>query len=291
MSRVLIVGCGYTGANLGERLVDAGHEVYGTTRREARGGELKSLGIRPLVGELTADAMRTRMAALEPRAVYYFVPPRRADRDLFASVLEAVVGAGLEALIYASSTSVYGDRGGGWVDEDTEPRPTGRAGEARYSVEARWLEEAREGRAPARVCRIAGIYGPGRTLRGALERGDYLLIHGHDTWVSRVHVDDLAGGLLAAWERGRPGRVYNLVDRAPHRASEFACLAADLQGLQRPRWVELEEALRRLGEDRVRRKLDSKRVRSVRLKEELGYELRHPTFRTGLPAAVAGEDG
>lgn len=290
MSRSLIVGCGYTGARLGERLIASGHEVFGTSRSEVRGSELAARGIRPLVGELVAEEMRARIAALAPHAVYYFVPPR-SDEDPLQATLEAVSGPGLEAVVYAGSTAVYGDREGAWVDEEARPEPRGRTAVARLAAERRSLEAAREGRAPVRVCRITGIYGPGRTLRRALERGEYVLIRGHDTWVNRIHVDDLVGGLIAARERGQPGRVYNLVDRAPHRASEFACLAADLHGLERPRWVEKDEAIESLGEDRLRRKLDSKRVRSLRLREELGYELRYPTFRTGLPAAVAAEGG
>jgi nucleoside-diphosphate-sugar epimerase len=116
-----------------------------------------------------------------------------------------------------------------------------------------------------------------------------VLIEGHDSWVSRIHVDDLVSGLLAAWTKGGDGRVYNLVDDKPHRASEFANLAADLQGLPRPSWLELSEAVERLGEQRLRRKLANKRVRSLRLKEDLGVELMYPTYREGLPAAVSQE--
>lgn len=289
MRRCLIVGCGYTGARLGERLVRGGQEVFGTTRSGSRGSELASRGITPLVGDLLDEEMRARIAALDPQAVYYLVPPPGDGEDPLGPTLEAVRGSGLEAVMYASSTSVYGDREGAWVDEEAEPRPRGRSGRARLAGELSSLQAARQGSAPVRVCRITGIYGPGRTLRRALESGEYVLIRGHDTWTNRIHVDDLVGGLIAARERGRPGRVYNLVDLAPHRASEFACLAADLHGLERPRWVEKEEATSRLGEDRARRKLDSKRVRGTRLREELGYELRYPTFRTGLPAAVAAE--
>ncbi|NIR43110.1 MAG: hypothetical protein GWN99_04270 [Gemmatimonadetes bacterium] len=93
-------------------------------------------------------------------------------------------------------------------------------------------------------------------------------------------------GLIAAWQKGGDGRVYNLVDDEPHRASEFANLAADLQGLPRPEWIEESEARERLGEQRLRRKLASKRVRSRRLKEDLKLELKYPCYREGLCAAV-----
>ncbi len=216
------------------------------------------------------------------------MPPRGED-DPLTKVLAATARAPLEAFLYASSTAVYGDRGGDWVDETTMVKPESPEAEARHEAERIVVEAAWSYQTPTRVCRITGIYGPGRTLKKALESGDYVLIEGHDSWVNRIHVDDLVSGLLAAWTKGGDGRVYNLVDDEPHRASEFADLAAELQGLQRPEWVDESEARRRLGEERLRRKLANKRVRSLRLKDDLRVELTYPTYREGLAAALEQE--
>lgn len=286
MTRVLIVGCGYSGQRLAARLVGEGCAVVGTTRSVDRAARLEGAGIRPLVGELTDRELLREMDRFGPEVVFYLVPPADEAHDGLGRVLAATARAPLEAFVYASSTSVYGDRNGDWVDETTTPRPEGAAAEARQAAERVVVGAGWDYQTPTRVCRITGIYGPGRTLRGPLEAGDYLLIEGCDTWVNRLHVDDLVSGLIAAWRRGGDGRVYNLADDEPHRASAFAILAADLQGLPRPEWVSEEEAARRLSESRLRRKTSSKRVRNRRLREELGVELRYPTFRDGLRAAT-----
>ncbi len=115
-----------------------------------------------------------------------------------------------------------------------------------------------------------------------------MLIRGKDTWTNRIHVDDLVTSFIAAWQRGGDGRVYNLADDQPHRASEFAELAADLHGLPRPEWVKTSEA-RRLAPERLRRKAESKRVRNRRLRDELEVSLAYPKYQAGLPAAVKAE--
>jgi nucleoside-diphosphate-sugar epimerase len=285
----LIVGCGYTGRRLAARLrEDLRIPVIGTMRSERRAAELAAVGGEALVGDLTELEVLRRVGRLEPRLVFYLVPPDRSGRDPLPDLLRALELSGVEAFLYASSTSVYGDRGGDWVHEMTEPRPEGPAGEARYEAEQRVLGAMAVG-LPARICRITGIYGPGRTLKGALENGDYVLIKDRDTWVNRIHVDDLVSGLIAVWTRGVNGEVYNLVDDKPHRASEFANLAAKLHGLPAPRWVEESEAREELGPQRLRRKLDSKRVSNRRLREDLRVTLEYPTYEIGLPAAIAAE--
>ncbi len=288
MRSALVVGCGYSGMRLAGRLLELGYGVVGTTRDESRAAELRGAGIETFVGDLADRESLRRVVRQDLELVVYLVPPQREAIDPLEGVLAAVGGARLQAFLYASSTAVYGDRGGDWVDEMTSVNPSGAAA-LRHRAEVRVVGSVGSENIPARVCRITGIYGPGRTLRRALESGDYVLIREYDTWVNRIHVDDLTSGLIAAWQRGVNGEVYNFVDDEPHRASEFAFMAADLHGLSRPDWVGIDEATERLGEQRLRRKLDDKRVRNRRLREDLGVHLRYPTFREGLPAAVAEE--
>ncbi len=289
MNPALIVGCGYTGQSLGRRLAELGFEPAGTTRSPERAAILEAAGIKPLVGDLADRDMLLQIDRLGPGVVFYLVPPVIRGPDPLPHVLRATARAPLEGFIYASSTSVYGGRDGGWVDETTLPRPEGEGPVARLAAERTVFEAGWQHQTPTRICRITGIYGPGRTLRRALEGGEYVLIRERDTWVNRIHVDDLVSGLVAAWHRGGDSRVYNLGDGDPHRASEFAFMAADLHGLPRPTWIEETEARARFGEDRLRRKLGSKRVRNMRLRDELGVELRYPGYRVGLPAAIEKE--
>lgn len=291
MRPALIIGCGYTGLRLAARLRAAGlaFPVVGTTRNEARAGEVSAAGAEPLVGDLTRGDVLDRIARLEPGLVVYFVPPRSGGSDPLPGLLSSLAQTGVEAFLYASSTSVYGDRRGGWVDETTELRPENPTARARCAAEQSVLDSTHVAGLPGRICRITGIYGPQRTLKSVLQSGDYVLIEGRDAWVNRIHVEDLVTGLIATWQRGVSGGIYNMADDSPHRASEFANLAAKLHGLPAPRWIEASRAREELSERRLRRKLDSKRVSNGRLREDLRVVLQYPTYKEGLPAAIAEE--
>jgi len=287
MKNILIVGCGYTGIPLASRLQEAGYRVTGTARSEHRIDAMHDIGIGVVSGGLDEERTLKLLRALEPALVVYFVPPQKSGPDPLAGVLETFRSSALEAFIYASATSVYGDRQGEWVDEETPIVVDGVADEGRIAGEELALDTAKRNGIPVRVCRISGIYGPGRTLKGLLESGRYTLIDGHDTWVGRIHVDDLVSGIIGAWQRGEDGHVYNMVDQRPHLASEFANLAADLNGLPHPARIDEAQARERYSQAEFRRKVSNKRIRCARLIDELGVELRYPTFETGLPASVA----
>ncbi|MCL4779222.1 MAG: NAD-dependent epimerase/dehydratase family protein [Gammaproteobacteria bacterium] len=283
----LVIGCGYTGTRLAHRLIERGLRVVGVARRAEHNPELKCAGIEPMPGDLAEADFLSALGELSPSVVAYLAPPLRAA-DPLPAVLTATSGPLLEAFLYASSSSVYGDCGGEWVDETTPISSHSTGDPDRYAAERCVAAAAAHG-IPARVCRITGIYGPGRSLRHPLANGDYTLIEGCDPWVNRIHVDDLVAGFIAAWERGNSGMVYNMVDEQPHRASEFADLAADLNHLPRPVRISEIEARTRYDAAELRRKLSSKRVRCLRLTNELGVILKYPGFRTGLAAAVAQE--
>lgn len=290
MKPALIVGCGYTGLRLAARLrADIAIPVIGTTRSVARAAELAAAGCEPLVGSLTEQDFQRRISRLDPQLVVFLAPPGSAASDPLPGLLRALERAAVDAFLYASSTSVYGDRRGDWVDETTELRPEGSIAKARRAAEKLILDSMGAVGLPARICRITGIYGPNRTLKRALQSGEYVLVRGRDTWVNRIHVDDLVSGLIAAWQWGVNGEIYNMADDMPHRASEFANLAARLHGLPAPRWVEESEVHAKLSAQRLRRKLESKRVSNRRLREDLRVRLEYPSYEAGLPAAISAE--
>lgn len=286
--RALVAGCGYTGLRLARRLVDENHEVVGTTRDPGRTEEIAASGARPLVIE--ADDPRSTLALEEvaPDVCFFLIPPAPLDRDpdagRLARVVRALHRAPLECFIYASSTGVYGDRGADPIDESVLPRPESDRARARLASERRLLELGWRYDCRPRIGRIGGIYGPGRTL--GIRSGRYHLIAGHEGWSSRIHVDDLVTALIAVWQRGMNGRLYNLCDDEPHPSSEFARLAARLLDIDLPEIT--EEAARRVySPDRVTLRLASRRVSNRRLREELAVTLRYPSFREGLPAALS----
>lgn len=314
MSHALIVGCGYTGERLARRLRADGHRVTGTTRSRDRARELRKIGVEPRLLDVSVPESVRRLSGLAPDVAFYLVPPPRpgAEREAAETSSEtasdgpeapapaghevrvgeviAVLGrAPLECFVYVSSTSVYGDRGGDWVDETDEPRPDSPTGRARLAAEKTVLEMGWTHDARPRIARVAGIYGPGRTLRHRLLEGRYQVVEGNDAATNRIHVEDLASGLLAVWRKGRDGRIYNLADGHPRPASEYARITADHLGVELPA-IGIEEARERYSRSRLARKLGSKRVSNRRLREELGVEPRYPSIRVGLPAALRDEE-
>lgn len=292
MAEALIIGCGYTGIRLGRTLREAGHAVTGTTRSPERAAVLESEGFRPLLLDLSGrGAARRALAGEAPDVCFYLAPPLDPEPGTeVEEVIRALVRAPLLAFVYASSTAVYGDRGGEIVDESALPRPDSPAGRARLATERYVLRAGWEQDCRPRILRIGGIYGPGRTLRDPIQAGRYHLIEGTSSWSNRIHVDDLARVLIAAWLRGSDGRIYNAVDDEPHPSEAFARFVADACGLSLP-VIGLEEARTRYGPDRLARKLASKRISNRRMHEELGVELRYPTYREGLRAALHEEAG
>lgn len=286
MRNVVIIGCGYTGLRLAVRLQQMGFRVTGTARSEQRIEAMRHAGVEIVAGELDDEATLRQLAELEPAMVAYFVPPQKDNPDPLPKILNTFRSAAIEAFIYASATSVYGDRNGEWVDESTPLVADGVADFARIQAEQLVEREAATYGSPTRICRISGIYGPGRTLKAPLQSGQYTLVTGRDSWVGRIHVDDLVTGIIAAWQRGADGQVYNVVDQCPHRASEFAKLAAALQGLKEPVWIDEDAARGRYSPAELRRKVSSKRIRCARLIDDLGVQLRFPTFREGLQASI-----
>lgn len=290
--RILVLGCGYTGERLGLRLLAEGHEVHGTTRSRERAAALAAAGIRPLRLDAGRPGDIRRAAETAPELAFHLIPPpgreppRPPDRDPAADLLAAIPAPRLRCFVYVGSTSVYGDRGGEWVDETTPPRPDSPLGGARLAAEEavrRVAEERHGGR--ARFARVAGIYGPGRTLAESIREGRYHVLEDAPAWSNRIHVDDLVEALRAIALRGRDGEVYNLADGRPHRSAEYAHLVAGLIGAE-PATITEREARERYGADRLARKLSSKRVSSRKMREELGVEPRYPDIRAGVPAAL-----
>jgi nucleoside-diphosphate-sugar epimerase len=192
---------------------------------------------------------------------------------------------GLQWLSYLSTTGVYGTRGGGWVDENSELHPTNARGSRRADVEAGWLDLWRRHDVPVHIFRLAGIYGPGRSAFDALRAGTARRIDAGSQVFSRVHVDDIAGILLASIAKRRPGAVYNVCDDEPAAQEAVIAYAARLLDGEPPPLVPLAEA--QLSPMARSFYADNKRVSNALIKRELGISLAYPDYRAGLAAILA----
>ena len=292
--RAVILGCGYVGLHLARRLVREGYVVRATTRTPERYAEIEAAGAEPAFVEVLEPDTLASLASWRPEVVFDLVRPQRIGRDRYTvwgtqNIAAAFSYPELEALIYLSSTSVYGRRDGEWTDEATEPAPMSPLGHARLESERVYHEVREEKGLPVRICRAPGIYGPGRTLRQRLETGAYRRLDDERRWVSRIHVDDLVEGLLAAWRRGAPGETYLLCDDEPVTSQEYAELTASLLAIPLPPTVERDDIRGEMHESAFERRIADRRCRNRRMREELGVVPQYPSVREGLPSALRAE--
>ena len=276
MSTWVVLGCGYTGTRLTRRLLGEGEHVIATQRRvdpELRlGTEVRTVDVfepATLAGWIPKGAI-----------VVDSVPPDLERGPHAAHVARALADAGGGRIVYLSSTGVYARGDGSWVDEDTEAAPEGARGLARV------VEEEVYFAAPgveAVSLRIAAIYGPGRGVQERLRAGAYRVPGDGMNFVSRVHVEDLARVIIAAGRvQPLPRRVFVVADDLPCRAREHADGVAAMLELPPPASVpmaELSPLAAELGGA-------NRRIRNVRLHEELGVTLDYPTWREGVTASL-----
>lgn len=285
MNRLFCFGYGFTAEALAERLSGAGWEVSGTSRQPAP-------ALPPLAGRHVFSPdhpLADPAAALAgTTAVLASVPPG-PDGD---PVLTAHGGdirriGSLTWVGYLSTTGVYGNRDGGWVDESSALEPTGARGRRRVAAEAAWLDLWRDRGVPVHIFRLAGIYGPGRNAIQSLRDGTARRIDKPGQVFSRIHVDDIAAILAASIARPDPGAVYNVCDDNPAPPAEVIEYAAGLLGVDPPPLVPFEDA--ELSDMARSFYADNKRVGNDRLKRDLGVTLQYPDYKTGLRAILAAE--
>ena len=297
MKELLTLGHGYSAQALTRRLRPAGWRVTGTTRDPAHARDMAASGITAIY--LPPDDPRRAapdLAAALQRASHILVSAAPdpalhgsgqncddAGDDPFLCSFGAMIRAARpQWLGYLSTTSVYGDRAGGWVDEHDALRPQTERGRERVRAEAAWLASG----LPVHIFRLAGIYGPGRGPLEKVRRGSAAVIKPGQVF-GRIHVEDIAQALEASISRPDPGRVYNLCDDEPAPAEDVLEHAAALLGLPPPRRLAFDPS----GMSEIARSFytECKRVRNDRIKAELGLRLIYPSYREGLAAQIAAE--
>ncbi len=283
MGKTLIsFGHGYSARALARRLLPKGWTIYGTTRSPEKAEGLRAEGVRPVLwpdGDLSA-------AFAEATHLLASAGPD-ADGDPVLAHCEAEIQAlapRLDWAGYLSTTGVYGDHQGGWVDETTPLAPSTRRGRLRVAAEAQW--QAIEG-LPLHIFRLAGIYGPGRGPFEKVRQGTARRIVKEGQVFSRIHVDDIAQVLEASIDRPNPGAAYNVCDNDPAPPQDVIGYAAELLGLPLPPEVPFDEA--QMSPMARSFYAESKRVDNRRIHEELGVRLLFPGYRSGLRALLDAE--
>ena len=276
---LLSIGHGYSARALARLLIPGGWRVIGTTRSEEKAGELEREGVEPLIWP------GSPLPVGEATHLLSSVSPDDGGDPVLETETDSLRGAGhLEWAGYLSTTGVYGDRDGDWVDETSGLRPTTDRGRARVEAEAAWSDLG----LPLHIFRLAGIYGPGRGPFSKVRRGSARRIIKEGQVFSRIHLDDIARVLAASIERPNPGAVYNVCDDDPAPPQDVIAYAARLLGLPPPEAVPFEDA--EMSPMARSFYAESKRVRNDRIKTELGVRLLYPDYRAGLAALLDREN-
>jgi nucleoside-diphosphate-sugar epimerase len=285
---MLIIGCGYVGRRLARRYLDVGEEVTGLVRSDESRAALADAGIPAAVCDLATDSL-THLALAGAGVFHLAPPPAKGEVDVHTRRLKVAFSqtGAPRRVVYVSTTGVYGDCGGAWVDETWPPAPGVDRARRRWDAESTLRRWSRETGGELVILRVAGIYGPGRLPLERIRRGLPLVNEAESPYSNRVHVDDLVAACVAAMERGKPGGVYNVCDGNPSTMTDYFFRVADAAGLPRPPVISLEEAAGALSPGMMSYLRESRRLSNRRMREELGVTPRYPDLAGGLAACLA----
>jgi len=282
--KLFCFGLGYSALALAESLPAEGWGIAGTCRTAEKQPELARRGI---TVHLFGRGRPLPESAFEGVThILQSIPPDGEGDPVLAMHGETLARLPqLRWFGYLSTTGVYGDRGGDWVDEHSDLQPTGERGRRRVAAEVGWSRLAHAEGLPLHIFRLAGIYGPGRSALDSLRAGTARRVIKPGQVFSRIHVADIAQVLRASMAQPNPGAVYNVCDDDPAPPWAVIEYAAELLGIPPPPAVPFEQA--QLSDMARSFYDDNKRVRNERIKKELGVQLTYPSYRAGLQALFA----
>lgn len=281
---LFVFGHGYSAKALSRRLLPKGWSITGTVRSAEHADELGAMGVTPLI---TPEDDIAPALAQATHLLVSAAPDEDGD-PMLAGYADALTQAHkLTWIGYLSTTGVYGDHAGGWVDETTPPNPATKRGQMRVEAETAWRSFAAARALPLAIFRLAGIYGPGRGPFAKVRNGTARRIIKKDQVFSRTHVEDIAQVVEAAMNRPESSGIFNVCDDDPAPPQDVIAYAAELLGLPVPPAIDFETA----DMSPMARSFyaESKKVRNDRIKEELGVSLLYPDYRTGLNTLLKAE--
>lgn len=279
--RLISFGHGYSAQAIAARLSHSEWEIAGTSRSDEGLDAMSRQGIIPL--RWGSDDVIEYLGKCE--ALLSSIAPHAGNDPVLTQYGTPIQANAhhLQWVGYLSTTGVYGDHRGGWVDEQTQLTPTTERGKARVNAETHWssLEDI-----PLHIFRLAGIYGPGRGPFEKVKNGTARRIIKEGQVFSRIHVDDIAQTVIASLCAPQPGEIYNLCDDDPAPPEDVIAYAAELLGYPMPEAVRYDDAeMTPMARSFY---AESKRVDNTKIKEQLGIKLIYPDYKSGLKAMLAG---
>ena len=288
--KLFVFGCGYSALHISQRLRSAGAEVTATVRSRSKAEILTQSGILSRVfspDECDAEIASDIRASDE---LLISIPPDRSGDPVLATFNEAITEAPkLRWVGYLSTVGVYGDHAGRWIDETTPVSPGQERSRIRAAVEQAWLAFGASHGIAVHIFRLSGIYGPERNQLMQIAAGTARRVVKPGQVFNRIHVADIAAVVEASLAHPRAGAVYNVSDDEPAPPQDVVAFAARLCDMEPPPEIPFDAAeLSPMGRSFFS---ESKRIRNDLIRQELGVELRYPTYREGLAALRDSGDG
>jgi hypothetical protein len=262
----------------------------GTTRDSDKRLMMEQFGIKSFLFDATQPLSDPQLLLRDVTHILISTPPDDDGDPVFSFHADDIVKLpNVQWIGYLSSTSVYGDRNGDWVDETSELRPTSKRGTRRAKAEGQWLSLYKKHNLPVHIFRLAGIYGAGRSAIDTIRAGIAQMIDKPGHVFNRIHIDDIVQILQASMDKPQAGRVYNLCDDLATPGHEILTYACNLLGIKPPPLIPFEES----GIPPIARSFykDNKQIRNDRVKTELSITLKHPDYRSGLQACLTAGRG
>lgn len=282
-------GHGYCCDYLGYELMQTGQwRVSGTTRDKEKRQALRARGISAHIFDENAPLPDPLYTLRDVTHLLISTPPDDDGDIAFHLHAEDIATLkNLKWIGYISTTGAYGDREGGWVDENAEIRPTTKRGSRRVRAEEQWLSLMHSTGIPVTIFRLAGIYGPGRSALDSVRAGVARRINKPGHAFSRIHVEDIVQVLKASMENPKGGAIYNLADDLPAPSHEVIDYACRMLGLKSPELIPFDKA--DLAPITLSFYSDNKRIKNDKIKNDLNVHLKYPTYREGLQACLEAE--
>jgi nucleoside-diphosphate-sugar epimerase len=278
MLRILIVGCGDVGLRAA-RLLRGKARVFGLLRTPERAGELRAAGVVPVAGDLDDRAGLRRLAGLADIVLHFAPPPGEGASDPRTRRLLGALGRSSlpRAMIYVSTSGVYGDCAGAHVSETRPARPNNARAKRRLDAETQLRAWAGPRHVALSILRAPGIYARDRMPEERVRRGLPAMLPEDDVHTNHIHADDLARLALVAACRGRNNRVYNAVDDSGLKMGDWFDCVADHLGVPRPPRLPKAEVMAAVTPAMRSFLTESRRLNNLRIKHDLRYRLRYPT--------------
>jgi len=273
---ILIIGFGDIGERVA-RLLGRRFRIYALVRTSEREQRARELGVVPVHGDLADRQSLAKLAGLAGTVFHFAPPPAEGNRDFHTRNLLTAL-----QIVYISTTGVYGDCAGVWIDETRAVRPGTARAQRRVDAENKLRKWSRDTGGAVSILRAPGIYARDRLPVERLRKGTPALVPADDVFTNHIHAEDLARAAIVAMRRAKPGRTYNVVDDTALTMGEYFDLVADVFSLPRPARISRAEAAARLSPMLLSFMSESRRIGNDRVKREWRFAFRYPTVENFL---------